>query len=78
MKDKRSLMFEIGMLVEENANARYTKLNGKIERMTKLLLFIALRISVPSGIIPPLVTFGVDFFTDNLTDESFFLPCPVV
>lgn len=66
------------MVVRNDTEAMYTKLNERIEKMSKILRLIGSAISFPATMLPPLAIFVIDYCTDNLTDESFYLPCPVV
>lgn len=56
----------------------YSKLNEKIEKMSELLFLVAVKITAPTAVLPALIIFANDYFTDNLSDESFYLPYPVM
>lgn len=66
------------MLVTDDASVMYHELNGKIEKMSKILYILALNVTIPAAIIPPLIICVIDYITDNLTYESFYLPFPVM
>lgn len=71
--------FLIGMLVTGDVTSvMYHGLNEKIEKMSKILYILALNVSIPAAIIPPLIICVIDYMTDTLTDESFYLPFPVM
>lgn len=56
----------------------YNKLNERIEKMSELLYLAAIKITCPAAILPAFMIFVTDYFKDNLSDESFYLPYPVM
>lgn len=56
----------------------YDKLNEKIETTSKFIYAFALFVTIPLAMTPPLIIFAFDYFTNNLTDDSFYVPFPVV
>lgn len=62
-----------GVLLDE-----YAELNAKIERVSKFLYILLIRIT-PAGIMFPnlLITIG-NYFILNLGDESYYLDWPLL
>lgn len=73
-----NLYLDLGLLAVDYATTMYHELNEKIEKASKLLYEFGTKITVLAINVPPLTLFAIDYFTDNLTDESFYLPSPVV
>lgn len=54
----------------------YIELNKKIESMYKLLHFVMMRFTYIGVIVPQLFTTGVNYFVNDLKNESFYLTSP--
>lgn len=54
------------------------ELNEKIERMSKLVYSIFVEASLVGLVIPPLLITLVNYFVYDLSEESYFLPTPVM
>lgn len=71
------MFFEIGLDNTISCNIN-NAMNKKIEKMSKTIYLIAVKITVPATMLPPLIAFAIDYFTHNLGDESFLLPYPAM
>ena len=69
-------LFQIGLYIA-SARIIYNKSNEKFERTSKLLYTLAVVVCVPAAVMPPLIAFAIDYFADNLSEKSFYLPIPV-
>lgn len=58
--------------------AAYRKLNADIERVSEMYFLISLRLSIPGGILPPLITTLLNYFVYDLGDESYVIPYPIL
>lgn len=56
----------------------YTELNEKLERMSKFVYTVFVEASLAGLIIPPLLITLVNYFIYDLSEESYFLPTPVM
>lgn len=46
--------------------------------MAEILYLVAVKITAPTAVLPALAIFANDYFKDNLSDESYYLPYPVM
>lgn len=56
----------------------YTIINGKIEKSTELLSEIMIKIVIPMGLLPPIISTIVNYCYFDLGNESFIMPCPMM
>lgn len=62
----------------KSARTMYTELNERIERMTRTLYLIVVKVAWTVTIVPPLITSLVHFYVSDLGTESFELLCPTM
>lgn len=69
------LNLNIGLLAESTSKCTkatvYSELNGKIERMSKLLHFALIKLSFTSTILSPLITTFSNYFINHLGSDSY-------
>lgn len=56
----------------------HNTLQEKIEKMSETIYLITVKVTAPATMLPALMVFAIDYFTDNLTEKSFTLPFPVM
>lgn len=61
-----------------HSRTMYMELTEKIERMSKLVYSIFVEASLVGLVIPPLLITLVNYFVYDLSEESYFLPTPVM
>ena len=49
----------------------YTELNGKIEKISKLIYFATAQVSFVAAALPPLIISLTNYFVYDLQDDSF-------
>lgn len=49
----------------------YTEMNNKIERFSKLVYFLMAKLTMIAAIVPPAIKTYVNYYVNNLGDESF-------
>lgn len=64
----------IGLLIVSGARMKYKQLDEKIEKMSKLLHLIAVKLNATSATMLPFIIFAMDYATGDVTDESYYLP----
>lgn len=67
-----------GLLITSVASTMYNRLNENIEKMSEILYLFAIKLTAPSAMVPALIVFAIDYATDNVSDESYYLPFPVM
>lgn len=55
----------------------YQALNEKIERTSKLMFMILMKIVVPVTLVPPFIISVVNYYMLELGEESFRTPTPI-
>lgn len=60
------------------SKAKYIELNEKIERVSKILEFLLIKLTTAGAVLPSVIITIVDYFILDLGDESFFLPYPIM
>lgn len=58
--------------------ANYRKLNQKIEQASELYYFVLVTFATLGCIIPALLLTAINYAVFDLTDESYFLPLPIL
>lgn len=60
------------------SHAAYVKLNAKIEFLSEIMYLLTVRLSMPGTSLPALLITLVNYFINDLGEESFYLPFLVV
>lgn len=56
----------------------YAKLSNKIERMSKIIYFIKIKIALPLNTLPSLLITIFNYYVLDMQDESFLLSFPIL
>ena len=56
----------------------YTESNEKIEQVSRLLYFIAMKFTFPGVMLPDLIVTFYNYFVHDLGDQSYYLACPAM
>lgn len=64
----------VGAAANESSRIFYSGINERIERMSKKFHFIAIKVSFAGLMIPPFLASYINYFINDLKDESFQLP----
>lgn len=58
--------------------SRAVKLNERIERMSELIYFVQVKLTMVALILPAVFITLVNHFVFDLNENSYFMPIPVV
>lgn len=68
----------LGIQFDKTTEITYNQLNKQIERMSRLIKILVLKLSGSSVMVLPLMLTLVNYFVFNLGSKSFFLPFPIM
>lgn len=63
---------------ESISRTMYAIINGKIEKVSKYLNMIQIKIIIPISILPSVITTIVNYYIFDLGSDSFILPFPML
>lgn len=63
---------------DPQSQAKYHAMNKKIEKMSKLVELLLLKINIPAVMLPVAAISLINYYIYNLGEESFSLPCPLM
>lgn len=72
------IQFSIGIDSNPNSKRMYNALNARIERMSRVIYFILVKVSMIGIVLPALLITAINFWFLDLGDESFFVPSQVM
>lgn len=67
-----------GTEVSADSKAKYSQLNDRIERMSKIVNFATIKLSLFGFMVPALFVTLANYFIYDLSDDSFRLPSPMM
>lgn len=78
IKPTNNYLYSEAELNDPGASVKYNKMNEIIERASKLYEILLVKISVFAITLPALMMTAINHFVDNLGNESYILPFPVL
>lgn len=65
-------------LQDSIARTMYTIINAKIEKSSKHLNWALIKINIPIGFLPPIISTIVIYYILDLGSDSFIMPVPMM